>query len=344
MRDSFILLLIALGISVIAGDAEIGLRLISEGEFGQACEHINKAYRKDPFSPVAQFAYARTVTNGKKAEELYTKVVNNKKASDSLKAESLYMLGCMQYCEANYESANDYFNKVRKIVRGEKSGHVKALTALLLKNFNTAETIWLERVSENSKELYYLGNTCFKQEKYGKALDYYTKASEMKDASWAASTMAGACLSALNLGNAKQSEELYTRIQKEYPASLESEMLKEALHKGSTVTVTDIPSRDDFASVDLGSGEEKKEPEKTIGDPLYTLQVGAFSSSENANTMAKKMEEDFDNVSIIKEKEHKKIFHKVRIGSFTTHDEALSFGEKELKTKGVAYRIVKVKE
>lgn len=347
MRYKTLLIVVTLNFIIFADDAKIGLNLISKGAFEDACEYINRAYRKNPFLPIAQFAYARITPDGTKAKELYVKVIRNREAPDSLKAESLYMLGCMEYCKGNYEKANEYFNLVRKIVRGEKSGHVKALTALMRRNFNTAETIWKERISgnkEKDRELYYLGNTYYKQENYEKALDYYLEASQIKDTHWAAPSMAGACLSALNMGNVQQAKELKAIRKKGFPVSLETKMLQQAIDKAEPITVTDIPSRnEDFSSVDLNDTQMKTEPIKKAGEVSFSLQVGAFSKSEYASIMAEKMKKDFDDVSIVKEKVHKKIFHKVRIGTFSQAEEASVFAEKELKTKGINYRVVKVK-
>ena len=36
-----------------------------------------------------------------------------------------------------------------------------------------------------------------------------------------------------------------------------------------------------------------------------------------------------------------KVFHKVRVGRFTREDEALSYGEKHLRGKGIAFRVVR---
>ena len=45
----------------------------------------------------------------------------------------------------------------------------------------------------------------------------------------------------------------------------------------------------------------------------------------------------------LKEKVHTRIFHKVRIGSFSTEAEAKAFGENKVKTKDINYKVVKVK-
>jgi cell division protein FtsN len=78
-----------------------------------------------------------------------------------------------------------------------------------------------------------------------------------------------------------------------------------------------------------------------VTDGIYTLQVGAFATKENAQKLSADLMKRFDSVSISQNDQTGKVLYKVRVGSFATESEALEFGEKKVKAMGYSFRVIK---
>jgi tetratricopeptide (TPR) repeat protein len=77
------------------------------------------------------------------------------------------------------------------------------------------------------------------------------------------------------------------------------------------------------------------------GKKRYVLQVGAFSSVENARKLYTRLKPQFSDITISAASQGDRTIHRVRIGSFPDQGSAEAFGEQQVKTKGLAYSIVK---
>ncbi len=345
MPKKLSLIITALFISLSADDIDIGISLFSQGKFDEACEYINRAYNKNPSSSKIQLAYARTVSNGMEAKELFRNITGSKTASDSLRSEAYFQLGRFYFCKEDYDSARSMFNKAQKLSASKRNSHMKALAAFNRGDYRTPETVWPAKASDEKKKergraLYYLGNMFYRQGKYEQAYNCYKKASEMEDEAWAVPAFAGACLSSYYTGDTLFSTILYDRIKKDFPSLLEAEQLKQAFSGSSKFIETDINSREDFGAVDSKVSKKGDAVAKVREKAAYTLQVGAFSSKENAKNLFRRMKKDFENVSIKKEKVKGKVFYKVRAEVFTNKEKALAYGEKHLKSRGIQFRVV----
>ncbi len=347
--------------TVFAGDVEIGLSLLSAGKFNEACQYIHRAYEDNPSVPKVQFAYAMTEPDGLKAKTIYKSIVDNKKAPDSLKAEACSRLGDFYCCKEDYDKAQRFYSRAEKILKHDSDRHMKALAIFKKGDNRTAESIWLGMVSSEQEAgsadqaRYYLGNAFYQQGNYEQAFNCYVKASRAEGSEWAAPALTGACLSAANRGETTHSTILFEQIQKKYPAILEKELLKAVEIKPVSFVEADIGTRDDFGAVeeanqpeksvpeDVTEPEEVKEPQKEIEPQrgLYTLQVGAFGSTENARNLQKKMRQHFDHVTVKEEIVRGIKYLKVRVGSFSKEEEALAYGEKFLRGNDIAFRVVK---
>ncbi len=350
MTQSSLIVLVLLSVSTFAGDLEDGLALLSEGKFDEASRYIRRAYKQNPSDPPTWFAYAQILTSGTDAGSMYDSLARSKSVPDSLKAEALYRLGCLHYCNEEYKNAETAFIKAEKLNATSTISHGKVMAIFNRGDNRKAESIWLEMVSKGDdrqavkKARYYLGNAFYQQGNYKEAYNCYNTAWEFSDEPWSVSARAGACLAAYHTGDTARSKEIYAELIKENPLLLEKDLLEALFTKSvsfSEEDIEDLGGRDDFGAV---SGE----PEVSVVKPVenkhgarYTLQVGAFSSVENARKLQKKMKKNFDHVTVVKEKIKGKEFHKVRIGRFTREDEALDYGNKHLKTRGYAFRVVK---
>jgi tetratricopeptide (TPR) repeat protein len=199
---------------------EHSIVLLSQGKIKKASEIVTRLYRNNPSSPIIQIVYARIATDGVHAKNIYTKVIQNRLSSDSLRAEALFQLGCFYYSRKEYGLADSMFSEAGKKYTIDKIFHMSALSS-----FNR----------KNSKKFLSISNT------------------------------------------------------------------------------------------------------DTI---KYTLQVGAFSTLLNAKKMFIAMEKMYNNVSIKKETVRGAVYHKVRVETFSSKDEARNYGEKYLRNKNIQFTVV----
>ena len=345
MQNKISLIITILFLSLSADDIDIGMSLLSQGKYDEAYGYIDRAYKKSPSSSKAQLAYAKTVSSGMEAGKLYNDIIGNKNAPDSLRSEAYVQLGCLYYCKEDYDSARSMFHQADKLSSGTGNDHLMALAAFNRGDNRTPETVWLAMASDEKKKirgraLYYLGNTFYRQGKYEQAYNCYKNASEMEGEAWTVPAYAGACLSSYYTGDTLFSTILYDKIQKRYPSLLEAEPLRRIFSSGSRFVETDINSRENVAASENKAPEEDNTVSKVSEKAAYTLQVGAFSSEENAKSLFRKMEKDFKHVSIKKERIKGTVFHKVRVELFADKEEALAYGEKHLKGRGINFRVV----
>ncbi len=353
MKQSILSLLVFLSVSTYAADAAIGLTLLSQGKFEEARQYIRRAYKENPNSPDIQYAYAKIETNGLQACDLYKSIADNKAASSSLRSKALYRLGCYYFAKEEYDGARKAFVKAEKLVPAGAVKHLKAMAIFNKGDNRAAELLWLETVSKEdnvksaNRARYYLGNAFYQQGKYEDAYNCFNKARESKKKSWAVAALAGACLAAYHSGNTVRSTILYGQIGKECPDLLEKELLKSIKGNAASFSEADVELTEDFGTIEATEPAKAKEvkpppePEKKKSGVFYTLQVGAFGSSENARKLHKKMKKDFGHVTIKEETVKGNVFHKVRIGRFTQEEEALTYGENHLRGKEIAFRVVK---
>lgn len=352
MKFQKLFVLLVLYLAVYADEATIGLALIDEGNFDEGRLYIHRAYKKDPDAPHVQYAYAQTVADGLEARNRYKRVADNKAAPDSLRAKAFRRLGRYYYCNEDYDSAQMMFTQAVKLVPADVLKHLKAMAIINRGDNRAAEKIWLAMVSRGKEKdalnhaRYYLGNALYQQGKYEDAYNCYHKAGESEKRSWTIAAKAGACLAAHHTGDRERSTILYDHIQKEYPILLEKEDLEAVFSTGVTFSEVDIDIPSETPVKETTGGESRPEQsDEDFGTAnqgfSYTLQVGAFSSQENARNMMKKMKKDFKHVSIKDEMVNGKQFFKVRIGSFTKEEDARAYGEKELAGRGLTYRVVR---
>jgi cell division protein FtsN len=102
--------------------------------------------------------------------------------------------------------------------------------------------------------------------------------------------------------------------------------------QGSRVPVVDAPSP-------RASGDASV-PEKTPGENLYSLQLGAFGSESNAQDLARQLEQlKMPDVRIEKEPRGNRVFYRVRCGSYPDPETAEASGQKLAKA-GLRYQVV----
>jgi len=303
-----------------AGDVDIGRSLLRQGHIDEAREYLARAYAADSLSAAAQFAYAGVVADGARAERLYAAVERNAGAPTDMRCEAALRLGDACYCRGEYAGAYSWYEKAWRRDPSPRCGRLLARAALAMGEAGKAEAVLGPLAAGKdsavvSQSLYYRGKCALALGRYEQAFSYFEKASQCADCAHGAAALYGAAAASRRLDNTNQMERLRQTLAQRYTFLLESQML----------------------SRDVASGEN---PARTGGAPeAYTLQVGAFASLENARKLCRRLEARFRDVTIAAAPDGK--LHRVRIGSFATESEAAAYGEKHLKSEGMAYRVIK---
>jgi cell division septation protein DedD len=72
---------------------------------------------------------------------------------------------------------------------------------------------------------------------------------------------------------------------------------------------------------------------------LYTVQVGAFGSVENAENLYKKLSSTYSDITISPTTSGDQTLYRVRIGTFENRDDAAAFADKLITTAGLSARV-----
>jgi cell division septation protein DedD len=72
---------------------------------------------------------------------------------------------------------------------------------------------------------------------------------------------------------------------------------------------------------------------------LYTVQVGAFGSVENAENLHKKLSATYSDITISPTTSGDQTLYRVRIGTFENRDDAVAFADKLITTAGLSARV-----
>ena len=86
-----------------------------------------------------------------------------------------------------------------------------------------------------------------------------------------------------------------------------------------------------------------KKVKKDIKETRYMLQIGAYNRYNDALRLKKRFEKKGYSVFVIKEKGKKKVFYKVRIGTFYSKKIALKVKKRLLKEDGIRAWLVPIK-
>ncbi len=92
-----------------------------------------------------------------------------------------------------------------------------------------------------------------------------------------------------------------------------------------------------------GKTTPSKEVKKDIKETRYMLQIGAYNRYNDALRLKKRFEKKGYSVFVIKEKGKKKVFYKVRIGTFYSKKIALKVKKRLLKEDGIRAWLVPIK-
>jgi tetratricopeptide (TPR) repeat protein len=136
----------------------------------------------------------------------------------------------------------------------------------------------------------------------------------------------GMCYQAMNQGDSARI--LFKRLNEGFPDSEFKNLLPVGLSDAKPDT-----------QLKAAYGQNHIEPEKTIG-PAYSVQIGAFSSQNNALLRKAFFEREGYPVSLRTKRRDGDTFYLVWIGSFSAWEEAKTFGESIKAKYGSSYTLV----
>jgi hypothetical protein len=109
-----------------------------------------------------------------------------------------------------------------------------------------------------------------------------------------------------------------------------------------------IEGRSGFDTGKLGFSDIEVTDERAVVTPQpaidtaggFTIQVGSFSSNANAQKLKERLSKDFSDICIRKARIGLRSFYRVRIGSFTTREQAQAYADRYLAGRDISYKAV----
>jgi tetratricopeptide (TPR) repeat protein len=265
---------------------------------------------------------------------LYTEITKSEKADDSLKAISFSRLGDYNYAHMNYLLSVENYRQAARKSSSPVFRHKWALASMAAGDIDAAQSLWHTLSLEYGDEFsdmanYYLGLLQIRKGNYQDAMSLFTKCGKPDPKQyWTIASLAGKLECASRLGMSDKVKEFSEQLK-----PFQKNLLEKDLQE---LSIANSLSSDSPKERDLASGLSSVN--SSLG--LYTLQVGAFGSEENARNLQKKLSKEFKDVTIAEAKPGDQVFYRVRIGSFSSREEALKFATDSLEQAGLKYTVV----
>ncbi len=328
------ILIVALITWALGADYIAGVKLLKEGNYGEAVQRLEKTHRANPSDAQIAFDYAM-VAPCSVAVAIYTRLSEDPKTPDSIRAASYKQLGDYSFVHSAFRTAAERYRTAFSIVGHPVYKHFRAVALAALNDTVSARKIWLELSADSAsggdialEAQYRLGILDMKAGAYESAVKRFSRAGEIDTTRPLTIAAAAAKLEcALRLNN-KDSIAVYEKKIRPFREKLLEEDLLDLAGTG----LGKSPS-----AVTLTVGTPIGGPEK---DVLYTLQVGAFGSMDNAIALRERLAARFEDVSVLPVTVSDMVFYRVRVGTFKSKTDAEAFGRDSLVTAGTAFKVV----
>lgn len=287
------------------------------------------AYKKNPSDHKTKYLWA-LVAPCSTSVRLYKEVATAANSSDTLKAAALTALGEYLFARKEYSAAAEHYKNAMKYTSGPSVRDRWALALFCDGQHDAALTLWSALSLENKKEFgiaadFYSACVQLHKGNYSEALRRFEKCGKPDlTKPYTVEALSGRHLCLVKLGQLKDAEILSGQIKQfpVYPLDWSSFGSK------SIVAVTKaVP-------------EEKKEVPSEGSSGEFTVQVGAFSTIENASALQEKLSRQFKNVAVATVTLDEKTFYRVRVGSFATREEAELFATDSILKAGFTGKAV----
>jgi len=311
---------------------EQGMKLLRNGNYAEASAMLQKAYESDKKDTQVAFDYA-CVAPCSIAVALFTSISTDKSASDSLQAASWSRLGDYSFVYSAFKTAAEKYRKASGIDPKPWYKHQWALALAALREDEKARSIWHTLTLEYGTDIalqaqYHIGLLDMQVQQYDSAMVRFSKAGKIDEKnSWTIAAAAAQLECAIKLGKKKEIKKLEKQLSPYRDMLLEQDLLQ----------IAEFSKNPPKQKEKKHAKPESKSSEKS---EEYTLQVGAFGSIENATALSDKLKKKFDQVTIIPVTLSDQVFYRVRIGSFSSKDDAEAFGESSLSSIGITYKAI----
>jgi tetratricopeptide (TPR) repeat protein len=308
-----------------------------------------------PADPAEALLYAKSIPDGAAAVEAYKKIAADTSFPDSVRGEAYFRLGCAAYMKGRYQKAGQYLKKSGRPATDPGLCTARFLAAV----HDTADSAFLTSLTKVAADStgqdsraaqYFLGLFFLAKKDFTRSLSHFDAASGGASASdtawWSCAAYAGACYSALSLGRSEEAQSVLRHLKRVYPAYLEKAQL--AKIKPSTASLAASSGKDTTAWLPPDTAAAKKDARaRTLAvrvpsahKPMFSLQVGAFGSVENAGSLKSDLAKRYSPVSVVAAIVQDKPLYRVRVGVFASRESAQAFADTALAKKGLKFRIV----
>lgn len=272
------------------------------------------AYQKNPSDNTAKYQWAIAAPCST-AIRLYKEIESATTAHDTLKAAACNALGEYSFSLGDYKSAAGQFKISVKYANKSSVRDRWALSLFCDGQYDAALTLWSALALEMKKEFgvvadFYSGCAELHKGKYTEAISKFEKCGTPDHSKpFTVEALSGKHFCLVKTGRQKD-------------ADLLSEKLKQFL-----LPSIDWPSFNGQIPVAVAKVEpvENKDPQSENEMDGFTVQVGAFSTLENASALQNKLLKQFKNVAVATVTLDDRTFYRVRVGSFTTREDAELF-------------------
>ena len=325
-----VVVMLGVTVSNATTDYTAGVTFLNERNYVEAEKKLAAAFKAHPSDLTIALTYARLAPCSL-AIDIFSQCATNEKAPDSLRAAAYVQLGDYSFVHSAFKTAAERYRRAAALQSLSEYRHRWALAAAALDDMKTARSLWhtitLDRGTDLALEAqYHIGLLDMEELQYDSAFVRFDKVGKIDTTkSWTVAAAAAQLECAIKLEKKKTIAKLEKELKPFSDRLLERDLVKLA----------------SLRTEKKSSGVQNTKPAAPSNQAtLYTLQVGAFGSLDNATNLQNKLSKRFGSVTILPVTLSDQVFYRVRIGSFDNKDEAEAFGTDSLTPAGISYKAV----
>jgi cell division septation protein DedD len=322
--------------------------LLLNGDYAGARALMQKEYRENPADPATALLYAETMQDAATALEFFKRISTDTLVPDSLRSQAYFRCACAAYVKGRFQKANGYLKKAVRLSADRTILEARYLAGI----HDTADTAFLAWTRQQAADTssddgkianYFLGLVYVSRKDFTSSLACFNASAQASDSLWwTCASIAGAYTSAVSLSRSEEAASILVHLKRVYPRYLEKAL---TTPKAKPVAAGAPVRKDTTAVRTADTAAQKKEPYSTVSrtpehKSTYSLQVGAFGSADNAGSLRADLGKRYSPVSVMAVLVQDKPIYRVRVGVFTTKENAQAFGDTALTKKGLKFRVV----
>lgn len=277
--------------------------------------------------------------------------------SGAQKTRGLWALGEFFYSDADYVRASALYGRAFDSSRDYRYALQQAAALVAQRSQAEAEALLKDIVKSAAKQyraeaFYYLGLVQWQRNNHSQALDCFIESLEGPDSvSWYVPALTGAWYNARAMGFTGQAERYLQQIRTVGTPLLEEKLLTAQASAnyafGKTPPrPTPQPPKPADAPVLVSAPPLPSESTTTARSApaatkeQYTVQVGSFSTRDNAQEVYANLKKDFTTVSIQSAQVGENTFYRVHVGNFPNREGAEQFARRQIEPRKMTFKIV----